>query len=447
MKSKLAFALLLVVLLVSAHSSLASTNTEALGRKAVSENLSESGPAIAELRAMGPEGLNSLLTLYGNEIARHIANPQEHATPEWQRLSAALDVVSQQKDSYLSGLYWYTDLTQAEAAAHASGKPILSLRLLGKLSEEFSCANSRFFRTVLYSNAEVSRTLREHFILHWQSVRSVPRVTIDFGDGRKLERTLTGNSIHYVLDAEGHIIDALPGLYGPEAFQRSLVQAEEVTHRIKGMSQGAATQALVEYHQTALRATTASWIDDATRAGGKVPERLLARTTVKDAEPRAIDIAALAMTKGITEFSILSATTRDADALSAVMDEATWIGIASRHAGDARLDQQSIGLIRRQMQALWEADKTNPAEATPEMKLKKLLQKLEQSIALDTVRNEYMLHVKLHAWLVIGLGRSTVDAFNDKVYAELFLTPKWDQWLGLYSDDTYMALESGGVAR
>ena len=36
------------------------------------------------------------------------------------------------------------------------GKPILSLRLLGKLTDEFSCANSRFFRTVLYPNAEVS---------------------------------------------------------------------------------------------------------------------------------------------------------------------------------------------------------------------------------------------------------------------------------------------------
>ena len=36
---------------------------------------------------------------------------------------------------------------------------------------------------------------------------------IDFGDGRKMERTLTGNSIHYVLDSEGRLIDALPGVF------------------------------------------------------------------------------------------------------------------------------------------------------------------------------------------------------------------------------------------
>ena len=75
--------------------------------------------------------------------------------------------------------------------------------MLGKLTDEFSCANSRFFRTALYANKEISDYLRDNFVLHWQSVRPVPRVTVDFGDGRKLERTITGNSAHYVLDAAG----------------------------------------------------------------------------------------------------------------------------------------------------------------------------------------------------------------------------------------------------
>src|SRR4029079_17039848 len=152
------------------------------------------------------------------EIDQRIANPLAPATPEWQRLTAVLDAVSQQKDSYLSGLYWYTDLSQAQAAARAAGKPILSLRLLGKLNEEYSCANSRFFRTTLYPNAEVSSYLRDHFILHWRSVRPVPRITIYMGDGRRIERTITGNSIHYILDSDGNPIDALPGLYGAKAF-------------------------------------------------------------------------------------------------------------------------------------------------------------------------------------------------------------------------------------
>jgi len=62
----------------------------------------------------------------------------------------------------------------------------LSLRLLGRLDEDLSCANSRFFRISLYLNTEVSKLLRDRFILYWQSVRPAPRVTIDFGGGRKL---------------------------------------------------------------------------------------------------------------------------------------------------------------------------------------------------------------------------------------------------------------------
>src|SRR5262249_30292145 len=77
-------------------------------------------------------------------------------------------------------------------------------------------------------NARIGALLRQGFVLHWQSERPAPRITIDFGDGRKMERTLTGNSVHYVLDEEGNPVDALPGLYGPEAFARGLVTAREV---------------------------------------------------------------------------------------------------------------------------------------------------------------------------------------------------------------------------
>src|ERR1044071_4646137 len=174
-----------------------------LARNAVSDNTALSAPAIEELRELGPAGLQTLMSEYAREINHHIANPNAAQDAQWQRISAALDAVAQQKNSYITGLYWYTDLESAKKASAASGKPILSLRLLGKLTDEFSCANSRFFRTVLYPNAEVSAMLRDRFVLHWQTVRPVPVVTIDFGDGRKLERTLTGNSIHYVLDSDG----------------------------------------------------------------------------------------------------------------------------------------------------------------------------------------------------------------------------------------------------
>jgi hypothetical protein len=107
------------------------------------------------------------------------------------------------------GLFWYTDLDAAKAAARAEGKPILSLRLQGRLDEGSSDADSRFFRTVLYQNREIHQILRDRYILHWRTVRPVPR-------------TLSVNSIHYILDSRGRLLEPLPGLYGPATFQDAL---------------------------------------------------------------------------------------------------------------------------------------------------------------------------------------------------------------------------------
>ena len=38
-----------------------------------------------------------------------------------------------------------------------------------------------------------------------------------------------------------------------------------------------------------------------------------------------------------------------------------------------------------------------------------------------------------------------LEALNDRVYAELFLTPKSDPWLGLVAPNTYTALPNDGV--
>ena len=197
---------------------------------------------IAALRARGPEGLDRALRAYDERLAESIRLQKEvdrlcvdgfdknkEAVLKVQRqladverqletYRAAVDQIGGQRTCAVSRLYWYTDLEAAKAEAKRTGRPILSLRMLGKLTDEFSCANSRFFRTALYSNAKVSQFLRDNYVLHWQSVRPVPRVTIDFGDGRKLERTLTGNSAHYVLASDGTPLDVLPGLYSPLAF-------------------------------------------------------------------------------------------------------------------------------------------------------------------------------------------------------------------------------------
>ena len=181
-----------------------SVNYEPLVERAVSENTPDAHEAMIALRNTGPAGLEALLQRHRDSIDAYKAwlgaPTPETLDPLWTRLNTALDTVGGQRDNWAAGLYWYTDLEQAKVAAISLGKPILSLRLLGRLDEDLSCANSRFLRTAIYANAGISQTLRDDFVLHWESVRPVPRITIDFGNGRKIVRTITGNNLHYVLD-------------------------------------------------------------------------------------------------------------------------------------------------------------------------------------------------------------------------------------------------------
>lgn len=211
---------------------------------AASPDESRSQKGIEGLRKRGYEGLNAILSNY-----RHaIVNKTKPA--DWEQTRKVIDAVAKQRDAHASRLFWHTDMEAARLVAKDENKPMLSLRLLGNLDDEFSCANSRFFRTVLYANAEVSSALRERHVLHWESVRPVPRITIDFGDGRTLNRTITGNSIHYILDSNGKPIDALPGLYGPKAFLKGLERAQGVIRAMAEAPKKKREDVLKRYHLT-----------------------------------------------------------------------------------------------------------------------------------------------------------------------------------------------------
>jgi len=390
-----------LVPLYSAKAGNAGQSLRELAGQATSSDQAESTAAIVALREAGPAGLQALVETQSVAIQRKRANPSLDDI-EWRRVSMAFDAVARQQDAWASGLYWFTDFARAKAEARASGKPILSLRLLGNLDEEFSCANSRFFRTVLYPNAEVARLLRDHFVLHWESVRPVPRVTIDFGDGRVLQRTITGNSIHYVIDADGHVIDALPGLYGPKAFLAALQSAEQVAVQSAKLDAPARDKFLREYHQERIAEVERQWHDDAEELG----------------------------VAGLTPSQC---------------DDATWKKVAALHAEDAKLDEGSRVLMSAKLPDAQDANRLSASKSIPETPLLREVRVLERSVAEDTVRNEYMLHRTIHDWFVRGEASGDLKAFNQRVYAELFLSPLSDPWLGLAPQDAYSALAGGGL--
>ena len=118
---------------------------------------------VESLRAEGPPALTRLLDRY-DRMAEG---------PGRAQLATMIDAVAGQRYATVSRLYWYTDLAAAEEVAREQQRPILALRMLGRLDEDLSCANSRLFRSTLYANSEVSRFLRENFILYWSSERPV----------------------------------------------------------------------------------------------------------------------------------------------------------------------------------------------------------------------------------------------------------------------------------
>src|SRR5689334_24710672 len=83
------------------------------------------------------------------------------------KLALDIDHVAGQRYATVSRLYWYQNLDDAKAAAAKQHRPILHLRMLGRLDEDLSCANSRFFRATLYANTETSKFLRDNFVLYW----------------------------------------------------------------------------------------------------------------------------------------------------------------------------------------------------------------------------------------------------------------------------------------
>ena len=352
-----------------------------------------------------------------------------------------MDAVAGQKVAYASVLYWYTNLERAKKIAEKSGKPILSLRLLGNLDEELSCANSRFFRTVLYANKDVFDFLRQKFVLHWKSVRPVPKVTVDFGDGRQIQCTITANSIHYLLDAKGRVIDALPGLYGAGAFNNALERAEKVIQFATTLSEKSRRDMLADYHNKRLEEIGSTWQQDLDKMAARPRAQRFKGSKVVAAQTRTVGEFA-------SEITMMRALLPDFTKLEATTDNNLWKRIAVLHADGADLDSNSIRLIRSKHPAARDAMPVAMTKALIEDPMLKVIESFQRSISEDTVRNEYQLRRQIHQWLAQELrdGEARdVESLNHRVYAELFLTPLDDPWMGLSRSEVYTALPGRGI--
>ena len=340
------------------------------------------------------------------------------AGPERAALEAQLDKACAQKDCVTSRLYWTTDLEEAKRAAQQTGRPIIALHLLGRLDQELSCANSRFFRTTLYSDASIASLLRDDFVLYWHSVRPVPRITIEFGDGRKIQQTITGNSAHYLLSPDGAVLDALPGLYSPSAFREQLVQWIDLNRRMAGRRDTA--DVLRRFHAERLAAAKAQLALLTQKTGVRIrPSRTMTPMTAMEATRRTMSKAAL-------DIRVLESM----DASLRSLAPSDWAVLGTYEAGSVRFSPSAVALIRQKQ---FGAAQPKPGE------MEALLENLSISVAADTIFDECELHAAIHRWFVDG-EVTDLASLNARVYEELFLTPDDDPWLGLKPPTVFTAI-------
>lgn len=358
--------------------------------RALQDDAQVSERAIQDLRRIGPDAVTYLMS-----------KPELRQLPRWQLV---LDAVAQQKDARFSGLYWHTDLNQALQVAKREQKPVLSLRLLGKLTDELSCANSRYFRTTLYPNTEVRNLLAEKFVLHWQTVRSVPIITIEFGDGRQIKRTITGNSLHLVLDHQGRSIDVLPGLYGPGVFVRELQSSGPAAVQMAQLEGDAFQQQRRIYHDARQRELLARWESDCAKAKITSPLQV-----------------------GVDQ------------------DTATWTKLAALYFVESYPKDGARQAIEAKAPPVAELAATlTITKSIAETPMMRQLRNVTNSINLDTVRNEYLFHAQIHNWFNHPLAHHEREQLVGRVYSELFLSPLNDPWYGLSKPDVYSAITNDG---
>lgn len=423
--------------------------------------------------ARSPERLQQLLAQY---------DAAQFDEAKRAQLELAVDAEAGQRYATVSRLFWYTDIDAAKAAAKTARKPILSLRMLGELTNDLSCANSRFFRTALYADPAVSAYLRSHYILHWSTERAIPTVTIDMGDGRKIVRTTTGNGAHYVLDENGAPVDALPGLYAPTQFVSGLKTAETLVVRLRPLSGRDRLDVIARYHRRANEAIDASW--EKRNAIATVDSH--GRIATDDDVQRYIDRAQRAtMAKAYIEVPDLQTIQLGPTPASirASADEWRLIGqamfgygtvqtIAKTGDGPARgsldglrvpdadakaraatgwksgpttiLSAPARELFLRLRHAL-PTGATMPGKEADELAIKTF----EALIVADTAQNEFKLHRHVHELFERAYnGGASAPSFadiNSRVYADVFATPPSDPWMGLVQPEAFTGLPGDGI--
>ena len=381
---------------------------------------------IKRLREEGPSAVDRLMLQRAELLAKRDTSSQrpEQAEAELTALNDAIDQVARAKYSHLSGLYWYTEEDAAFAAAKAQKKPVLTLRLLGNLDEEFSCANSRYFRQLLYTHEGIRKLLHDKFILHWKPVRPVPLITVDLQNGMRLQRTITGNSVHYIVLPDQNIVDVFPGLYAPDWFLKRLTAAERVAQ--EAMDSKTPDAVIAEHVSSQQEEIERCWKVDVQKYHAFVAAQ----------KPGKENLAVGEIPTPVPDFwKTIGSFHEDLSELGTTADQ--LVKAESKRILDAQAQAFPGGptMANMRLAMAW-------AKGRDESTLLHFMRLcLRGDLAIDTLQNEYGPR---YLALTLLNGDSRVDRLNEWIYRSAFGCSPDDPWAGLDEFTQYAALPKDG---
>jgi hypothetical protein len=234
-------------------------------------------------------------------------------------------------------------------------------------------------------------------------------------------------------------------LYGPAAFLRALNDAGTIATLADRPD---FARRLAVYHQRQLTVVRQAWDADLRAVGMSAVSAAMLRqaagqqpvAAANQPKPTALAGARITGSKMAVESRPLVALAPDRAALAASTDDETWAKIAALHAADTRLDASSRAVILSKAGGAVAANQVTVSKKDIEDPTVRMIRNFERSVAEDTVRNEYLFHGQIHEWFALNQAPASLDELNEKVYAQLFLMPRSDPWLGLVPADTYTAL-------
>lgn len=258
----------------------------------------------------------------------------------------------------------------------------------------------------MLSEPRVARFIGDNFVPCWQSVRPVPRVTIDFGSGRKLIRTLGGNTIIEICLPDGRVIDAFPGLYTPDDFLAEARQTLEFARTLDPTKpEGVLSTAVIAWH----------------RARGVAPPRAPIPISVEKSMVESPLLRALRAKPTVSPSTdlLVRELGREDPAPKAGESPRAALGRVSAWLEDVSKQPATAEQLRQRFLALPEDRRPTPEQVG------------EMALRLDSRTNVSQVRPAVHALFATFDRLARGNVCRDAVFRHLLHLPVDDPYLGL----------------